>query len=342
MAAGLPDITSLDRDGLCDGLLVCDLRTADRGFHMELADQSVNDDLKVQLAHACNDGLTRFLIRIGLECRVLFRKLDQRHGHFFLTGLGLGLDGHPNDGIREGHALKQDLVVLGAERIARGGLLEAYDRNDVSRMAFLKLRARIRVHEQDAADAFALSLRGVIHIRAGFERSAVNADERQLPDKGIGHDLERERGKRRVVARLCDHFLRAVAVRSLCRGNVKRRGQEIHDRVEQRLHALVAVGCAAADRHHFARDGRAADGGDQLLRLEPLALKVAFHELVVVREDLVEQLCARLFRLLQHVRGDLLLANVRAVVIIIDFGLHGEQVDDAAEGRLAAAGQLDG
>ena len=41
MAAGLPDITSFDRDGLCDGLLVCDLRTADRGFHMELADQSV-------------------------------------------------------------------------------------------------------------------------------------------------------------------------------------------------------------------------------------------------------------------------------------------------------------
>ena len=47
---------------LLDGLLVGDLRRTNVGFHLELAEQTVHDDLQVQLAHAGDDigGAQRF------------------------------------------------------------------------------------------------------------------------------------------------------------------------------------------------------------------------------------------------------------------------------------------
>jgi hypothetical protein len=65
LAAGLADIAGVDVCRLADGLLVGDLRLADVGLHLELAEQSVDDDLQVKLAHAGDDGLSGLLIGIG-------------------------------------------------------------------------------------------------------------------------------------------------------------------------------------------------------------------------------------------------------------------------------------
>ena len=90
---------------------VGDLRLADGGFHLEFAQHAVDDDLQMQLAHAGDDGLPGFLIGIGLECRIFFGKLDERHGHLFLAGLGLGLDGHPDDRLGELHGFQDDRML---------------------------------------------------------------------------------------------------------------------------------------------------------------------------------------------------------------------------------------
>lgn len=120
--------------GVAEGFPVSDLRRADVGFHLELAEQSVHDDIEVKLAHARDNRLTRFLIGIGLEGGVLFGEFNQRHGHFFLSRLGFRLQRKLNNGLGEYHLLEDDGMLFVAERIARRRIFETYDRADVARI----------------------------------------------------------------------------------------------------------------------------------------------------------------------------------------------------------------
>src|SRR6266571_2606706 len=78
LAAGLANKTS-DTLGLAlDRLFVGDLGLALVGVDAELAQQAVDDDLEVQLAHALDDRLARLVVRVDLERGVLLRQPLQR------------------------------------------------------------------------------------------------------------------------------------------------------------------------------------------------------------------------------------------------------------------------
>src|SRR5262249_58587655 len=62
-AAGLPDELRLLLDRLPDGLLVRDLLLADVRVDLELAQEAVDDDLEVQLAHPGDERLPG--LRVG-------------------------------------------------------------------------------------------------------------------------------------------------------------------------------------------------------------------------------------------------------------------------------------
>src|SRR5580698_1729309 len=66
----------------------------------------------------------------------------------------------------------------------------------------LDLLAVVRVHLEQAADALALTLGGVVDVGAAAQHAAVDAEERELADEGIGGDLERQRRERLAVARV--------------------------------------------------------------------------------------------------------------------------------------------
>ena len=59
------------RRGLRDRLLVGDLRPADVGVDLELAQQAVDDDLQVELAHARDDRLAGLFVDGDAEGRIL-------------------------------------------------------------------------------------------------------------------------------------------------------------------------------------------------------------------------------------------------------------------------------
>ncbi len=77
-------------------------------------------------------------------------------------------------------------------------------------------------------------------------------------------------------------------------------------------------------------------GGDGFL------LQHQHHQVLVEVGAGVQQLGAVLLRQLHHVLGDGLHAHVLAQVVVVDVGVHLDQVDDALEGILSADGQLDG
>jgi hypothetical protein len=78
--------------------------------------------------------------------------------------------------------------------------------------------------------------------------------------------------------------------------DVERARQVVHDRVEQRLHALVLEG--GAEQHGVIASASvpAERAADHLGRDRRLVLEVGLHQLVVVLGDRVDQRVVRLVR----------------------------------------------
>jgi hypothetical protein len=127
-----------------------------------------------------------------------------------------------------------------AERVAGGGVLQADGRGDVAGEHLGDLVTLVGVHLQDAADALALALGAVLHVRAGGQRTGIDPEEGELTDERVVHDLERERRERLAVVRVALELdLRVVDVVPDDGRHVERRREEVDDRVQQLLHALV-------------------------------------------------------------------------------------------------------
>ena len=102
-----------------DRFLVGDLRLARVGLDLEFPEHAVPNDLEMQLTHAGDDRLAGLLVGEDAEGWIFFGEALKCIRHLFLIELGLGLDGHRDDGIGERRRLEQDRIILIAERVAR-------------------------------------------------------------------------------------------------------------------------------------------------------------------------------------------------------------------------------
>ena len=342
LAAGLTRVLGLLIDLLANGLFVGDLRRTDVCLDLELPQEAVNDDLQMKLTHAGDDRLAGLFIGVGFERGILFGELGKRDAHLFLTGLRLRLDRHADDRLGEDHVLENDGMLFVAERITGRGILQADGRGDIAGIHNGQILSVVRVHEQNSAHPLALILVGVEDGLACFQRTGIHAEERQLANVGIRHDLEGQGGERRVVRRLARLVFLSLRVDA---GNCffVQRGRHILDnRIQQFLNALILVRGAAGDRNGLVGDGRLAQRGADHLFGDVLALKIQRHDLVVLFRDRLEHVVAVAACELLHICGDLFLAHVLTELIIEDIGPHLDEIDHAAEGIFASDGQLDG
>ncbi len=296
----------------------------------------------MELAHAGNDGLASFLVGVGLEGGVLLGQLDQAHGHLLLASLGLGLDGHADDGLGEFHGLQDNGMLLVAEGIASGGVFQADDCGDVASVHGLDILPVVGVHLENASNALLLLFRGVEHLGAGVQRAGIDTDEGQAAHIGVRGDLKRQGGKGLVVRGGTVLFFLGIGVDALDGGNIRGSGHIIHDGIQHFLHALVLVGRSAGNRNHFIGDGSLADGGPDFLLGNLLAVQVQLHDLLVEHGDGIHQLFPVLAGKVCHVGGNFLHPHVLAQVVIVDVRVHLHQVNDTLEGLLSADGKLDG
>src|SRR3989454_12615326 len=91
-AARLAHVASLRGGRLADRLPIGHLGPADVRVDPELAQQAVDDDLEVQLAHPVDERLARLLLARHPERRVLEGQTRQRYTEPFLVGARLRLD----------------------------------------------------------------------------------------------------------------------------------------------------------------------------------------------------------------------------------------------------------
>ena len=205
--------------------------------------------------------------------------------------------------------------------------------------------ALVGVHLQQAADALGPRTSADVDAVALLQMARIHADERQLTDKRIGHDLEGQRRKRRLVVGGTLDFLAGVGIFAFDRRNIERRRQIVDDRVQQRLHAFVLESRSADHREHLHLQGRAAQRGLQLGLADGFAFDVLVHQLVLIvvfHDRFDEDLMVGLGLLLQLFRDFLDFVLGAHGLVMPDDGLHRHQVDDALELVFLADGQLDG
>ncbi|OBQ37119.1 MAG: hypothetical protein AN484_25225, partial [Aphanizomenon flos-aquae WA102] len=216
--------------GEVDGFAVGNLGLAGLGLDLELALEAVDDDFEVKLTHAGDEGLARLRVGGDAEGRIFLGEALQADGETLLVTLGVGLDGHRDDGLGEG-GLLEDQVVLGGEGVAGGDVLRADDRADVTGIGDVDFFAVHRTEEDDARDALVLTGARVVEGFALLELSAVHAVEDELADVRIGPELEAEAGDLRLVVRTDGDLLVAVVDEGLLGAHVDRGGQEVDDAV---------------------------------------------------------------------------------------------------------------
>ena len=205
----------------------------------------------------------------------------------------------------------------------------------------------VGVHHQQPADSLRATARGIEDAASRRELARVDAEVGELAHVGVGHHLERQRRERGV---LVGRALRLAALAVLAlpgwlqplhRRHLERRRQKLHDRVQQRLHALVLERGPAQHRGHLDVQRRPVQrGGDPLVR-DLLVVQVRLHQVVVVVGAGLDQVRARLVGLLGQLLGDLPVGELDAQLVGPHQGLVLDQVDDALERVLGADRELD-
>ena len=342
LTTGLAGVLGLLVGFLANGLAVSNLGSANVGLDLELTEQTVNDDLQMELAHAGDDRLAGLLIGPGAEGRVFFSELCQRNAHLLRAGLGLGLDGNADNGLREVHGLQNDGVLLVAQRVTGGGILQTDSSRNIARVNGVDVLTVVGVHLQDTADTLIVILDRVVDGGACVQRTGVHTEEAELTDIRVSHDLEGQSCERLVVGGDTILLLAGLGVGALDGCNVGRSRHVVNNGIQQLLNAAVLVGGAADNGNDLVRDGSLTQSRLDFFLGQLFAFQVLHHQLFVGLSNSFDQLVMVLLSLLLHILGDRLNADVIAHVIIVDVSLHIDQVDNTLEGILLTDGQLDG
>ena len=221
-AAGLADEPAFGTSGRRDRLLERDLRPADVRIDVELAQHAVDDDLKVQLAHAGDDRLAGLLVVARLERRVLLHQARQAVSHPLLVVLRLRLDRHRNHRLRELYRLQNDWKRIVRKRVPCERVLQPDRRRDLPRRDAIDILSPVRMHPQNPPEPLSLATCSVVQHRPLLRHPRIHPKVHQPPDIRVRDNLKRQRRKRLVLPRLADHRFPIFGIRSRHRRDLER------------------------------------------------------------------------------------------------------------------------
>ena len=290
----------------------------------------------MQFAHARDDGLAGLFVGANTERGVFAGEAAEGERHLFLVGLGLGFDGLRDHGLGEFHAFQNDRGADVAERVPRGDILETHRSSDVAGFGFGNFLTFVGVHLQQTADAFLLVLDRIQNGFARLQHARIDAQEGELTDIRVGHDLEGEAREGSVVARFASGFL-IIEVEPRHRGDVHRRGEQFDHAVEHALHALVLERRTAEHRLNFTGDRTSAQALDDVGFGQLAVFKVGVHQLFVGFGSRFDELFVPFVGHVNEVGGNVDVVELRALAgIVPNDALHLDEVNNTLEVVLGA------
>ena len=124
---------------------VGDTRLADVDGNLEFAHEAINEDFKVQLAHAIEHGLAGLFVDLHLKGGVFFGQGAEGVTHLVLVDVAFGFDGELNDRLREVDGFQDNRPLGVAQGVAGEGVLQAQRGGDVAGAHFLQVFAVVSV-----------------------------------------------------------------------------------------------------------------------------------------------------------------------------------------------------
>src|SRR5690554_2927785 len=325
-----------------NGFAVSNLRLTYVRFYLELALETVNDDVEVQLAHTGNNGLTRLFVRMNTERRVFLCQTLQRQAHFLLVSLGLGLYRDRDYRLREFHALQNNRALNGAQGVTSSDVFQTHTGSNITRANFFNFLTVVRVHLNQTSNPLTTVFDRVQDRVTRVNHTGINPDKGQGTHEGVSSDLKRQRGERLIVSGITLNKL-TIKQHTVDRRNVGRSRQVANNRVQHRLNTLVLERRATHGRDDLARQSTQTNALMNFVLGQFAFLEVFVHQLFVGFSGGFHQPFTPLFALSAHVFGRLSQVKRRALSIFMPVdGLHGDQVDHALEGVFLADGQLQG
>ena len=294
----------------------------------------------MKLTHTGNNGLTRFGISMCTEGGIFFCQLGKGFRHLALTCLGLGFDRQLDNGLRELHGFENNRMLLVADGITCCSELQADSCGDVAGVDLGKFHSLIGMHLKDTAETLFLILRSIINVGTCCCRTAVNAEEGKLAYERICHDLECQSGEGLFIGRMSLDFV-AVFIRTLNGRNV-RGGRHIFDHsIDHLLDTLVPVCGSTGNRDCFTAAGSPSQDCLHLLCRRLFTLQIDLCKFVVQFTDLFNQFGTIQFGIIPAFCRNLTDGDVITLVIVIDIGLHLEQINNTLESIFCSNRDLD-
>src|SRR6266403_1960237 len=274
--------------------------------------------------------------------RIFLCQALQGEAHFLLIDLGLGFDGHRDDGFRELHLFQDDDMLGIRQGVAGGDVLQAHRRRAVAGADFLDFGTFARMHLQQATDALVAIPVGHEHLIARIQRARIDTEKGEIADERVVQNLEGQRRKRLAVVRFAGHRLATLAL--ALDGRHFRGGRHVlDDGIEYRLHALVLEGRAARHQAHFVLERPSTQALLDLGVGELAGLQILGEQSLATLGGGLDHLGAPLLALLEHAGRDVAIFELHALRLFIPPDrLHLDEVDHAGEAVLGSHGQLNG
>ncbi|MPM20268.1 hypothetical protein SDC9_66697 [bioreactor metagenome] len=214
----------------------------------------------MQLTHATDYQLAGFFV-VAIRERWVFLGKDAKGGTQLVPVTEcIRFDGHRDDGDGEVHLFQKDLGSFTADGIPGSSFLEADDHPDIACFELTQLFRSVCMHTKDAIDPFTFLL-GDVHQRSALSDGAVvHPDEVHRSGFTVDLDLENE-GQRRLILGIGD-FNRffSLKVDSIDGRDFGRRGQVVHNSIQQCLHSDVFERGTDENWQGLPLNGRLLDG----------------------------------------------------------------------------------
>ena len=176
-----------------------------------------------------------------------------------------------------------------------------------------------------------LALAGVEDVTPLCQRARVNAEERQVADMRVVHQLERQRRELRAIGRLAALVRAGIDVVTRNGPDIGRRRQVVEHGVEHGLDTLVLERGATEHRDQLAFDRSLTQRGLDLGQGQRFAFQKLLDQLIVHLGGGLDHLLAPLGREIEQFGRALGMDDLLADIVLVESRLHRDQVDDSLE-----------
>ena len=341
-STGLTDEAHITVGFFLQSFTVSNLRCTGIGFDLELTDQTVENDLQVQLSHTGNDGLPGIFITVDLEGGIFFSQSEQTLGQLVTVAGALGLDSNRDNRFGEGHGFQRDRTGFETESITGGHVTQTDCGGNITGEDLFTFLTAVGVHLKQTSETLGFAGTGVVNRHTLCRNTGINTQIVKFTHKRVGHDLEHESTEGLHIADMTGDFIAGDRIGSLDVPDIQRTGQIPGDRIKQRLDTLVLEGGGSSHRNNLTRQSGTTESSTQFFHGRDLVFEIDFHYCIIGFRQSFHQIVEGFFLFGFLICIKLLDILFGSVILAMEIDrLTAENVDHTAEISFFADRQVD-